>query len=378
MVAIVREETATSGVGLVRTMFEAWDEPLALDSGAELAPLTLAYETYGTLNARRDNAVLVMHALSGDAHAAGRHATGERKPGWWDGLIGPGRGLDTEHCFVICANVLGGCQGSSGPASIDPATGKPYGLRFPALTIGDMVRAQVRLLDRLGIGTLRAAIGGSMGGMQVLDLAINYPERVQLAIPLATSTRHNAQQIAWNHIGRRAIMGDPNWRDGDYYGHATPDAGLATARMVGHITYLSEERLDWRFGRREQPGAAVDGFGAAHFAVESYLDYQGRSFIDRFDANSYLYITAALDAYDAAAGHLSLVDALRRARARFLVASFSSDWLYPPRNSQGLVEALHAAGREVEYLALSSPLGHDAFLLEYNLLNPIVAEAVDR
>jgi len=378
MVATLHEEIATSGVGLVQTAFETWDEPLPLDSGAELAPLTLAYETYGTPNARRDNAVLVMHALSGDAHAAGRHTPRDRKPGWWDGLIGPGRGLDTERCFVICANVLGGCQGSTGPASLDPATGRPYGLRFPAVTIGDMVRAQVRLLDRLGIGTLRAAIGGSMGGMQVLELAINYPERVRLALPLATSVRHNAQQIAWNHIGRRAIMGDPNWRGGDYYGHATPDAGLATARMVGHITYLSEERLDWRFGRREQPGASVDGFTDAHFAVESYLDYQGRSFVERFDANSYLYITQALDRYDAAAGYPSLVAALRHAQARFFVASFSSDWLYPPRDSEALVEALRAAGREVEYLALSSPLGHDAFLLEYGVLNPIIAEALDR
>lgn len=376
MVAALHEEIATSGVGLVRRLYETWDEPLPLDSGATLAPLTLAYETYGTLNARGDNAVLVMHALSGDAHAAGRHEAHERKPGWWDGLIGPGRGLDTEHCFVVCVNVLGGCQGSSGPSSIDPATGKPYGLSFPRVTIGDMVRAQVRLLDRLGIGTLRAAIGGSMGGMQVLELAINYPERVRLALPLATSAQHNAQQIAWNHIGRRAIMGDPNWRGGDYYGRATPDAGLATARMVGHITYLSEQRLDWRFGRREQPGA--DGFGPAHFVVESYLDYQGRSFVERFDANSYLYITSALDTYAASAGHPSLAAALGQAHARFLVASFSSDWLYPARDSEALVDSLHAAGREVEYVALESPLGHDAFLLEYGVLNPIIAEALDR
>lgn len=377
MVATLYEEIATSGAGLVQANRATWEEPLPLDSGAELAPITLAYETYGTLNARRDNAVLVMHALSGDAHAAGRYSVHDRKPGWWDGLIGPQRGLDTERYFVICVNVLGGCQGSSGPASIDPATGRPYGLSFPTVTIGDMVRAQIRLLDGLGIGTLRAALGGSMGGMQVLDLAINFPDRVRLAVPIATSARHNAQQIAWNHIGRRAITGDPNWRGGDYYGHAVPASGLAIARMVGHVTYLSEERLDWRFGRREQPGVAVNGQANRHFAVESYLDYQGRSFVERFDANSYLYITQALDAYDAAEGHASLVAALRRASARFLVASFSSDWLYPARESETLVEALQAAHREVAYLALSSPLGHDAFLLEYGLLNPLIADALE-
>lgn len=365
-----------NGVGLVETLYTGWDEPLPLDSGAALGPLTLAYETYGTLSARRDNAVLVMHALSGSAHAAGRHHPTDRKPGWWDGLIGPGRGIDTDQYFVICVNVIGSCYGSTGPLSIDPRTDRPYGARFPIITIGDMVRAQMRLLDRLGIDTLHAVIGGSMGGMQVLDLAINYPDRVRLAIPLATTARHSAQMIAWNHIGRQAIMRDPNWRGGDYYGYALPVEGLATARMIGHVTYLSEERLDWRFGRQLQASDALSYSFASEFAVESYLNYQGASFVDRYDPNSYLYITKALDYYDASAGHGSLVAALKQARARFVIASFNTDWLYPPRESEVLVTALEAAGRDVEYYPLESPLGHDAFLLENDQIAPIVASSL--
>jgi homoserine O-acetyltransferase len=357
-------------VGLVQTQYATWDEPLLLESGVALGPITLAYETYGALNAQRDNAVLVMHALSGDAHVAGRHHPTDRKPGWWDTLVGPGRALDTERYFVVCANVIGGCQGSTGPSSIDPATDRPYGMRFPSVTVGDMVAAQVRLLDRLGVDTLRAAIGGSMGGMQVLALAINYPERVRLAVVLATAARHGAQQIAFNHIAREAIMRDPNWRNGDYYGATPPTDGLAIARMVGHMTYLSEERLQQRFGRALQP--ETNG----QFAIESYLNYQGRSFVDRFDANSYLYITDALDRFDASAGYPSLVDAFRSVQARFLVASFESDWLYPARESKALVAALQAAGRDVDYVQLPSILGHDAFLLEHAQLTPLVAEAL--
>lgn len=367
-------ETLNGDVGLVQTQYASWDEPLRLQSGQELAPITLAYETYGRLNSRRDNAVLVMHALSGDAHVAGRHQPTDRKPGWWDAMVGPGRALDTQRYFVICVNVIGGCRGSTGPSSIDPRSDRPYGLRFPVVTIPDMVAAQMRLLDRLGIHTLHAAIGGSMGGMQVLELAINHPERVRLAIPLATTARHGAQQIAFNHIGRQAIMRDPNWRGGDYYGHQPPTAGLAVARMLGHMTYLSEERLQRRFGRNLQAAAAPGFQLGSEFAVESYLDYQGASFVERFDANSYLYITRALDYFDAAQGHASLVDAFRQARARFLVVAFSSDWLYPPRESEALVAAMRAAGRDARYVELPSSLGHDAFLLEHEQLTPLVAE----
>lgn len=372
----VELETLNTDLGIVQTHYATWQEPLRLQSGAELAPITLAYETYGTLNEQRDNVLLVMHALSGDAHAAGRHALSDRKPGWWNDMIGPGRAFDTDQYFVLCANVIGGCQGSTGPSSINPATGQPYGSDFPIVTIADMVAAQVRLLDRLGIDTVRAVIGGSMGGMQALELAIAYPERVSLAVLLATAARHGAQQIAFNHIGRQAIMSDANWRGGHYYGGPVPTAGLAAARMVGHMTYLSEERLQWRFGRNlqtlEQPGFSLD----PEFAVESYLNYQGRSFVDRFDPNSYLYITKALDYFDASAGYSSLVAAFERAQASFLIASFSSDWLYPPRESQTLAAAAQAAGRAVEYVELDSVLGHDAFLLEYERLTPVIADAI--
>ncbi|HEY0604316.1 MAG TPA: homoserine O-acetyltransferase [Herpetosiphonaceae bacterium] len=372
----VELETLNTDVGIVQTHYATWEEPLRLQSGAELAPITLAYETYGTLNERRDNALLVMHALSGDAHAAGRHAPSDRKPGWWNDMIGSGRAFDTDQYFVLCVNVIGGCKGSTGPSSLNPATGRPYGSDFPVVTISDMVAAQVRLLDRLGIDTLRAVVGGSMGGMQALDLVINYPERAKLAVLLATAARHGAQQIAFNHIGRQAIMTDANWRGGHYYDGPVPAAGLAAARMVGHMTYLSEERLQWRFGRNlqtlEQPGFSLD----PEFAVESYLNYQGRSFVDRFDPNSYLYITRALDYFDAGAGYDSLIAAFERAQASFLIASFSSDWLYPPRESQTLAAAAQAAGRDVEYVELDSVLGHDAFLLEYERLTPWIADAI--
>jgi homoserine O-acetyltransferase len=285
-------------------------------------------------------------------------------------LIGPGRALDTEQYFVVCVNVLGGCQGSTGPSSIDPPTDRPYGMRFPRVTIGDMVRTQVRLLDQLQIDSLHAAIGGSMGGMQVLDLVINYPHRVRHAILLATAARHGAQQIAWNHIGREAIMRDLHWNNGDYYAGPPPADGLAVARMIGHVTYLSEARLQQRFGRDLQDP------NGTQFAVESYLNYQGNGFVHRFDANSYIYITDALDRFDASAGYTSLVDALQQAQARFLVTSFDSDWLYPPRDSEVLVAALDAAGRDWDYVRLPSILGHDAFLLEHEQLTPLVAGAL--
>jgi homoserine O-acetyltransferase len=353
-----------------------WDEPLQLRCGAALGPITLAYETYGALNAQRDNAVLVMHTLTGDAHAAGLHHPDDARPGWWDALIGPGRGLDTTRYFVICVNVIGGCGGSTGPSSIDPATDRPYGMRFPMVTIPDMVAAQMRLLDRLGIRTLHGAIGGSMGGMQVLELAINHPDRVRTAIMVASPAKHSAQAIAFNYIGRQAIMSDPNWRGGDYYGHQPPADGLATARRLAHMTYLSADRLQWRFGRDLQEGSELGYTFAPEMAIESYLSYQGDAFTTRFDANSYLYITKALDYFDPQDGYPSLAAAAQQAQARFLIASYSSDWLYPPHESEALAEVLAQAGHSVQYVALESPLGHDAFLLEYREFGPLVAAAL--
>ncbi len=351
---------------------------MRLQSGARLAPITLADETYGRLNRARNNVILVMHALSGDAHAAGRHHSTDRKPGWWDAMIGPGRAFDTDRYFVVCANVIGGCQGSTGPSSIDPRTGRRYNLRFPVITIGDMVDAQVRLLDHLGIQQLHAVIGGSMGGMQVLDFAVRYPDRLRLAVALATTARSTAQAIAWSTIGRRAIMSDPQWRNGDYHPDSPPADGLAIARMIGHMTYLSEERLDWRFDRQLQDTQDINYTLQREFAVESYLDYQGRSFVERFDANSYLYITKAMDYWDLTRNGRSLPRVLGQTRAPFFVASFTSDWLYPPADSERIVEALEDAGRDVTYHALTSPLGHDAFMLEYEVLTPLLEDALDR
>jgi homoserine O-acetyltransferase len=349
--------------------------PLALDGGGMLAPVEIAYETYGTLSADAGNAILVCHALTGDQHLASAHPrTG--KPGWWARMVGPGKPIDTNRWFVICSNVIGSCLGSSGPASIDPATGVAYAMRFPVITIRDMVRAQGLLLDHLGVETLAAVVGGSMGGMQALSWAATFPQRARAAVVIAASARHSAQNIAFHEVGRQAIMADPNWRGGDYYGHARPAAGLATARMVGHMTYLSDERLQWRFGRTSQtiapPGTTLE----PEFAVESYLAYQGNSFVERFDANSYLYITKALDVFDASAGYPSLVAAFKRAQASFLVASFSSDWLYPPSDSATLAMALQAAGRDVFHHAVDSALGHDAFLLEHERLTPLLVEAL--
>jgi homoserine O-acetyltransferase len=347
-------------------------EPLALDSGAALGPLTLAYETYGELNATRDNAILLLHALSGDAHAAGRHQPADSRPGWWDAMVGPGRPFDTDRYFVICSNVIGGCQGSTGPSSIDPATGRPYATRFPVVTIGDMVRAQAWLLDRLGIEQLLAVAGGSMGGFQALEWATAYPHRVRGAILLATSARSSPQTVAWNAIGRRAIISDPRWRGGDYYSGEPPVDGLAIARMIGHITYLSEASLERKFGRAYQ-GADRPGFTLKpEFAIESYLDYQGAQFNARFDANSYLYITKAMDYWDLPARYGSLDAALGRSQADFLLLSFTSDWLYPTPESIAIADALRRLGRAVEHVELESTAGHDAFLVDSAKQAPII------
>ena len=336
-------------------------EGLTLRGGESLPAVSVAYETYGRLSASCDNAVLVCHALSGDAHAAGR-GDGAGRPGWWEAMIGPGKGIDTDRYFVVCANVLGGCSGTTGPSSLNPATGRPYGTDFPLLSIADMVEVERRLLDALGIGNLHAVIGGSMGGMQVLQWAVSYPERLKNVVAIATSHRHGAQQIAFNEVGRRAIMADPLWRGGQYYGGPVPAQGLAVARMVGHITYLSEAGMTAKFGR-ELRRPPADKFAPA-FAVETYLSHQGESFVGRFDANSYLYITKAIDTFDLAAEAGSLEEALRPFRGRTLLFAYSSDWLYPPAQAKEIARAIRRNGGEVTYCELESRYGHDAFLLE--------------
>jgi homoserine O-acetyltransferase/O-succinyltransferase len=347
------------------------DAPLRLDSGATLAPLEIAYKTYGRLNAERSNAVLVCHALTGDQHAASVHPiTG--KPGWWNRVIGPGLPLDPDRYFIICTNVVGGCMGSTGPSSIDPATGRPYGLTFPVITIADMVRAQAMLLDVLEIETLFAVVGGSMGGMQVLQWAADYPHRLHSAVCIAAAARHSAQNIAFHEVGRQAIMADPDWRGGAYEAHGVrPEKGLAVARMAAHITYLSEAALQRKFGRELQRDGLSWGFDAPDFQVESYLRYQGASFVDRFDANSYLYITRALDYFDLAASHGGvLANAFRRARdVRFCVLSFSSDWLYSTGESRDIVRALNAAGCRASFVEIETDKGHDAIFLEEPVLH---------
>ena len=367
---------AYNGLGVVERRSMTWLEPLQLESGARLGPITLAYETYGTLNAARDNAILLLHALSGDAHAAGWHA-GAAKPGWWDAMVGPGRPFDTNKYFVICSNVLGGCQGSTGPSSVDLSTGKPYGAHFPVITIGDMVRAQARLLDRLGIDQLLAVAGGSMGGFQALEWATTLPERVRGTLLLATSARSSPQTIAWNAIGRRAIMSDPHWQGGDYYDGHGPVDGLAVARMIGHITYLSEPSLERKFGRAFQQGGGPAFSLEREFAIESYLEYQGASFNARFDANSYLYITKAMDYWDLPGRYGSLDAALARSQSEFLLLSFTSDWLYPVSESQQIADALARLDRPAEHVVLPSSAGHDAFLVDYQPQGPIITEFLE-
>lgn len=346
--------------------------PFELEKGGKVGPVTVEYETYGRLNAARDNAILICHALSGDAHVAGWDAEARdrgrpwrlRHPGWWDTVIGPGKPIDTNRFFVLCANVLGSCYGTTGPGSINPATGKPYALDFPLVTVSDWVRLQARLLDHLSIERVRAVVGGSLGGQQALEWALAYPQRVGGSIVLAASPRLSAQGVAFNAVGRQAIMNDPRFRGGSYYSDGGPNHGLAVARMMAHITYLSEEGMHEKFGRRRKQ-APGEGFGI-EFEVESYLDYQGRSFVERFDANSYLYITRAMDYYDAAArwGGGDLVAACRRIESRVMVVSFSSDWLYPPSQCREFALAMCRADKPVTYVNVPSRYGHDAFLVE--------------
>ena len=360
--------------------------PLPLDGGQALVGATIAYETYGELAADKGNAILVCHALTGDQYLASEHpVTG--KPGWWARMVGPGKPIDTDRYHVICANVIGSCMGSTGPASPMPddvSDGTPYAMRFPVITIRDMVRGLVALLDGLGIERLHAVVGGSMGGMQALSLAANFPERAARVLAIATTARHSAQNIAFHEVGRQAIMADPNWREGDYYAHdVAPDAGLAVARMAAHITYLSEAGLTEKFGRRLQDrpdgtkGAKSFGFDA-DFQVESYLRYQGSGFTRRFDANSYLYITRAMDYFDIAEEHGGkLADAFAGTTARFCLVSFDTDWLYPTAESRHVVHALNAAGAPVSFVELSAPYGHDSFLLDVPALDRVVQGFLD-
>jgi homoserine O-acetyltransferase/O-succinyltransferase len=339
--------------------------PLRLDSGRQLAPYRIAYKTYGTLNADKSNAILVTHALTGDQYVASPHpVTG--KPGWWETMVGPGKPIDTDRFFVISPNVLGGCMGSTGPASINPESGQPWGLDFPVITIGDMVEAQVPLIDHLGIDQLFCAIGGSMGGMQVLAWAARHPERVATAVPVATAAWHSSQNIAFHEVGRQAVMADPNWCGGRYLELGKePRNGLAVARMAAHITYLSEEALHRKFGRSLQEISTKSFSFNADFQVESYLRHQGSTFVDRFDANSYLYITRAIDYFDLRTEYGDvLANAFKGTRTRFCVVSFTSDWLYPTRESREIVQALNAVAANVSFVEIESDKGHDAFLLD--------------
>lgn len=359
------------------TFAEPPEEGMLLDCGARLGPITLAYETLGELNEDRSNAVLILHAFTGDSHVAGRFHPEDPRPGWWDNMVGPGKPIDTNRYFVICSNILGSCSGSTGPSSNNPATGRPYGLSFPMVTIHDMVQAQKHLIDHLGIKRLLSLVGGSVGGMQVLRWCVDYPEMVLSAIPMATTTRHSAQAIAFNEVARQAIMADPAWNHGDYYGGPGPTHGLAVARMIGHVTYLSDEAMREKFGRRLHRSALSFNFGG-DFQVESYLHHQGQKFVSRFDANSLLYITKAADYFDLEReGHNLLVND-ELGTVSFLVISFTSDWLYPTYQSRYIVSALKKNGSDVSSCDIDVQWGHDTFLLPNKRLDGLVSGFLDR
>ena len=368
---------AGGGVGLVEPRTFELSEGLTLESRDYLAPIVVAYETYGTLAADRRNAILLCHALSGDAHAAGRHA-GEARLGWFDAFVGPGRAFNTDRWFVICSNILGGCKGTTGPVSVDPRTGRPYGLSFPVLTIRDMVAVQRRLVTQLGIDRLLAVAGGSMGGMQALRWAVDFPDAVAGCLAIATAAQQPPEAIAFHEVGRQAIFADPHWRRGDYYDGPAPDGGLAVARMIGHVTYLSERAMREKFGRRLREREAGGDGPATEFEVESYLKHQGDAFTRRFDANSYLYITRAIDYFDLARGHRSLAAALAGSRAAFLLMSFSSDWLYPTAQSREILRALALNGLDASFCEIESAAGHDAFLLEHERMTPVIRGFLER
>ena len=362
-------------VGLVAPVDYVSDEPFTFESGRTIPGFTLRYETYGRLNAAGDNAILVCHALSGDHHCAGFHSLSDRKVGWWNNIIGPGKALDTNRYFVLGCNVLGGCQGSTGPLSVDPETGQPYGINFPIVSIRDMVRTQERWLRAIGVTQLAGVIGGSMGGMQVLEWGITFPGFVRKLLAMATTARESAQAIAFNEVGRQAILQDPDWNEGNYASGEGPRVGLAIARMMAHITYLSDASMARKFGRRTVANSKEStGAFDVQFEVESYLRYQGKSFTNRFDANSYLYITRALDQFDLAAGPGSLEAAFQPVTADALVVGFTSDWLFPPNQNRAIVTALLRAGKQASYAELTTDLGHDSFLLESPELYALVRD----
>jgi homoserine O-acetyltransferase len=370
---------APGDVGIVRARDFAYDRPFEFKSGQKLPGFNLRYETYGSLNATRDNAILICHALSGDHHCAGWHSPEDRKPGWWNNLIGPGKAVDTNRFFVLCANVLGGCQGSTGPSSINPETGRAYGVTFPFVTIRDMVHSQRLLIEHLGIDELHAVIGGSMGGMTAMLFAIECPHLVKRVVAMATTSRESAQAIAFNEIGRQAIMQDPAWNNGVYPPDGGPRVGLAIARMMAHITYLSDASMDRKFGRKKKETANGDAYTFdVQFEVESYLRHQGASFINRFDANSYLYITRALDQFDLAQAYGSLERAFAPVQARTLALGFTSDWLFPPDQNRAIALALLRAGKLASYAELATDLGHDSFLLESEQLYGLVRGFLER
>ncbi len=362
-------------VGIVEEKSITFDTELRLESGRILGPITLAYETYGELNADRSNAILVAHAWTGNAHLAGKYSEDDAKPGWWDAIVGPGRLLDTDRYFVICSNVLGSCYGSTGPASINPKTGKKYNLSFPVITVRDMVRAQQLLLDHLGIDKLLTVLGGSMGGMQALEWATQFPDRIASAVVLATSPRPSAQAIALNAVARWAIFNDPTWKKGEY--RKNPKDGLALARGIGHITFLSDESMTAKFGRRfSARDGLFDFFG--QFEVERYLFYNGYNFVDRFDTNSFLYLAKALDLYDVAWGCESLEEAFAPVTAPIQFFAFTSDWLYPPYQTEEMARALTNLGKPAEYHLIPSSYGHDAFLLEHETFAPLVRTFLEK
>ncbi|MDD5595752.1 MAG: homoserine O-acetyltransferase [Candidatus Omnitrophica bacterium] len=369
--------TKEKSIGIVKTEYFTFAEPpneLKLESGQSLGPITLAYETYGELNPDKSNVILVEHALSGDAHAAGFYE-GEEEPGWWDVLIGPGKALDTNKYFVICSNIIGGCKGSTGPSLINPKTGKPYALDFPLITISDMVKAQKHLIDYLGIKKLLCVIGGSMGGMQALQWVANYPKHVQCAIPIATTLKHSPQQIAFDEVGRQAVMADPAWNKGNYYSGEKPERGLAVARMIGHITYMSDKSMEEKFSRKLKSKNFSFEF-ITDFEVEGYLRYRGDNFVKRFDANSYLYITKAMDYFDLSAD--KLIPKERNSDLRFLVIAFKSDWLYPSYQSQEIARQLKIRGVDATYCEINSTYGHDAFLLEVEEETHLIKHFLDK
>ena len=379
----IEHDKSGVSVGVVEKRSYTFAQPpneMILENGAKLGPITLVYETCGTLNAKKDNAVLILHALSGDSHVAGYYSNDDPKPGWWDIMVGPGKGIDTSKYFVVCSNILGSCMGSTGPCTINPDTVMPYALDFPMVTIGDMVRAQKSLIDHLGIEKLLAVVGGSIGGMQVLEWCVKYPDQVAAAIPLATTTRHSALAIAFNEVARQAIMADPNWNNGNYYMGSKPDLGLALARMIGHITYLSDESMRHKFGRRLQNRRDFSFNFDADFQVESYLRYQGTKFVERFDANAFLYITKAADYYDFENqyGGGSAVKAFSKTKAKFLVVSFTSDWLYPTYQSKAMVQAMKKNGLDVSFCEIEAKWGHDAFLLPSERLSALIKGFLER